>query len=199
MHLETITCNNCGAPLEVPDTANYVKCSHCHSQLVIRRTATAVFTEQLQQISRKQDQLSEQMTELIRQNQLAALERRWDRDKEQFMVTDKRGNRSEPNAAVALVMGGIVAAFGVFWTVTAASMGAPGFFPLFGLMFVAVAVWGMTVGYRKAGEYQSARRRYETRRRDLLNKTSFDDDIPENQTPEGYLRSLSDEDNGGKW
>ena len=34
----------------------------------------------------------------------------------------------------------VVAVFGVFWTATAASMGAPGFFVAFGVVFIAVAV-----------------------------------------------------------
>ncbi len=41
-------------------------------------------------------------------------------------------------------MGGIVVAvFGVFWTIGAASMGAPGFFVLFGVFFVVMAIAGV--------------------------------------------------------
>ena len=34
----------------------------------------------------------------------------------------------------------IVVVFGIFWTITAASMGAPGFFPLFGVLFVILGI-----------------------------------------------------------
>ena len=34
----------------------------------------------------------------------------------------------------------IVVVFGIFWTITAASMGAPFFFPLFGVLFIIMGV-----------------------------------------------------------
>lgn len=44
------------------------------------------------------------------------------------------------------LMGGIgaiiAAVFGIFWIVTAASMGAPSFFPCFGFVFIAVGILG---------------------------------------------------------
>lgn len=47
-----------------------------------------------------------------------------------------------PSAMGAI--GGIFAAvFGVIWTIGAASMGAPGFFVLFGVMFVVMAIVGV--------------------------------------------------------
>lgn len=37
--------------------------------------------------------------------------------------------------------GSIIAViFGIFWTITAASMGAPGFFPLFGVLFIILGI-----------------------------------------------------------
>lgn len=34
----------------------------------------------------------------------------------------------------------IAVIFGIFWTITAASMGAPGFFPLFGVLFILMGI-----------------------------------------------------------
>jgi DNA-directed RNA polymerase subunit RPC12/RpoP len=47
MQLESITCNHCGAPLDVPDAANFVKCNHCDSRLAIKRTQSTTYTEEL--------------------------------------------------------------------------------------------------------------------------------------------------------
>ena len=51
-------------------------------------------------------------------------------------------------------MGGIggiaVAVFGVIWTVGAASMGAPGFFVLFGVVFVVMAIAGIAYNFYNA-------------------------------------------------
>lgn len=42
------------------------------------------------------------------------------------------------------VVGGIVGTiFGIFWTITAASVGAPPFFTLFGVLFIFLAIGGV--------------------------------------------------------
>ena len=47
--------------------------------------------------------------------------------------------------------GGIIAViFGIFWTITAASMGAPPIFPLFGVLFIAIAVVNIIYNYKNA-------------------------------------------------
>lgn len=47
--------------------------------------------------------------------------------------------------------GGIIAAlFGVFWTVTASRMGAPFPFPLFGILFIVMALAGIFYNYKNA-------------------------------------------------
>jgi hypothetical protein len=52
------------------------------------------------------------------------------------------------------LMGGIggiaVAVFGVFWTVMAASIGAPPFFALFGVVFVVLAIGGAVYNFYNA-------------------------------------------------
>ena len=48
------------------------------------------------------------------------------------------------------VMGIFVAVFGVIWTFTALSMGAPLPFALFGIGFIAVAVYGAVYNFRNA-------------------------------------------------
>src|SRR5882757_11061776 len=57
------------------------------------------------------------------------------------------------------VFGGIIGAiFGVFWTVGATSMGAPGFFTAFGVMFVCVAIFNIFYSLHNA----TSRRRFST-------------------------------------
>lgn len=48
------------------------------------------------------------------------------------------------------IAGVIVAIFGLFWTATAASMGAPSIFPIFGILFIALAVAGVVYNYKNA-------------------------------------------------
>ena len=62
MELETLSCNNCGAPLEVPPGANFVTCAHCGSRLAIKRTDNASYTEVLDQIGQRTERMSEDHT-----------------------------------------------------------------------------------------------------------------------------------------
>ena len=48
------------------------------------------------------------------------------------------------------VMGIAVAIFGVIWTIMAASMGAPFFFPLFGIVFIVIAIGQAIYNFKNA-------------------------------------------------
>lgn len=53
------------------------------------------------------------------------------------MKSIKPGRGPSAMGALASV---IAVIFGIFWTITAASMGAPGFFPLFGVLFIILGI-----------------------------------------------------------
>ena len=73
MQTESLNCNNCGAPIEVPGGANFVTCVHCNTQLAIKRTESVAYTETLQRIDRHTEQLADQVAVLTYQNELARL------------------------------------------------------------------------------------------------------------------------------
>jgi len=75
MNLESITCNSCGAPIEIPETANFVRCNHCSTQLAVRREDDVTFTEELDRLEERTDELSEKVDSLATQNEIAALDR----------------------------------------------------------------------------------------------------------------------------
>jgi LSD1 subclass zinc finger protein len=166
MKLESVACNNCGAPLDVPEGANYVTCTHCNARLAVRRTEGARFTEVL-------DDLREQVAKLTRQNELEALDRQWDRDRMQFMITDKHGRSHLPVKGMMAVSGVVVVAIGLIWTIIAFGItsGSPfGFarvFPLFGILFMGFGAYACYMGYQKAESYERAHREYQHKRREL--------------------------------
>ena len=178
MDLTKLACNCCGAGLEVSDTTNFVTCHHCGSQLTVRRTKNSTFTEQLDRLERKTDQLSEQVESLAANSALEALDREWELEREHFMIESKKGGRHLPTKGAA-VGGGIgIAVFGTLWTALAIGMtsAAPSFgpfaiarvvFPLFGIGFVIFGVFSSISAYQKAEQYEQARRRYLQRRREL--------------------------------
>jgi len=180
MALESVACNNCGAPLQVPEEANYVTCVHCSTQLSVKRTGNARFTEAI-------DDLREQVEKLTRQNELEALDREWALERESFMVSGKHGRRRLPTKTGSLIGGIVITVFGLFWTSMAAGItgtasnfggggigGAFACFPLFGLLFVAAGIAISIYAYRKAHDYEQAHRRYQQRRREILEKREAD-------------------------
>ncbi len=178
MQVEKIACNGCGAPLEVATTTQFATCRHCGAKLSIQRTDTATFTEILEQLTAKTDQLSEQVSNLTSYTELAVLDREWELERENYMVTSKHGAKSIPSEAGSIGGGIVITLFGCFWTVMAfgvTSM-APSFgpfsiaqvaFPLFGVIFVIVGIASSISSFSKAGGYRRAQQRYHRRRAEI--------------------------------
>ena len=173
--VETLNCNSCGAPLEVPESANFLKCNHCGQQLAVRRSETATFTEVVDRLADTADALTEKVEELSRQNKIAQLDRRWEQQREDYMISDEHGHRHLPHKSSSLIGGIFLGVFGGVWTAMAIGItaGAPSFgpfkiakviFPAFGVLFVIFGVSMSIRSYQKAKDYRSARRQYEVER-----------------------------------
>lgn len=102
------------------------------------------------------------------EHELARLDREWMIERESYMVTGRYGRRSLPSEASSILMALFIGGFGLFWTISAASMGAPGFFPLFGVLFILFGVGTSIQSFTKAGAYKQAEQAYQRRRADLL-------------------------------
>ncbi len=179
MRLERLTCNSCGAPLEVPQTANFVTCNHCSAQLAVRRQDNVTFTEQLDQLTKQTEELSERVDRLSEQGEVASLDRQWELERENYLVSDKHGGRHIPSEGGAIGGGIVITIFGCFWTAMAIGItsGAPNVgpfavakfaFPAFGVLFVCAGIAMSVFQFSKAGAYRRAKQRYKRRRSDLL-------------------------------
>lgn len=180
MPIEKIACNSCGAPLEVATTTQFATCRHCGTQLSIERTDTATFTAVLEKLTTKTDELSEKINTLSEHNELAALDREWNLERQKYMITGKHGRVSIPSEVGAVGGGIFVTLFGCFWTVMAFSItpSAPSFgpfaiakfvFPLFGIVFVIAGIFSSLVAHQKARSYKRGELRYQSRRSALQN------------------------------
>lgn len=177
MQVERLICGSCGAPLEVPQGANFVTCNHCATSLAIRRTESTTFTEQLADLAEKTEELSDRVDDLAASSELSAIDREWQLERESLLVSDKHGNKHVPTKN-ASVMGGIgIAVFGCFWTAMAIGITsmAPNIgpfgiakvaFPAFGVLFVVGGIATSMHTYKRAERYERAERRYRTRRAD---------------------------------
>jgi hypothetical protein len=170
MRLVSLNCNQCGAPLEVPEKIKFVTCVYCSAHLSIRHEGNAVYSEALDEIEKRTGKIAEDLEILKIQSELESLDRQWMLDRDRFKVKGQDGHYSVPGQAGSIAGMILAAVFGVFWTVTAASMGAPGLFPLFGIVFVIAAIAGGIASLKKADAYQRNHKSYEVERKMLLHR-----------------------------
>ncbi len=168
-----VTCNHCGAPLSVPGEMRFVSCTYCGTRLEVHRSGGAAYTQVLGSIDQRTERIEHDVAELKIRERVDQLDREWMIEREKFMARDKNGNMSVPNARRALGGSIVMAIFGVFWTCFAASIrGGPPFVPLFGVLFIIVAIGGGLAAVGKAAEYGDAERDYQRRRREMLDELS---------------------------
>ncbi|MFC7336340.1 hypothetical protein ACFQY0_04055 [Haloferula chungangensis] len=168
MKITKVCCQGCGADLEVDEAIRFVNCNYCGAKLEVIHDATTTHTRLLEKLERQTGEMAEDLKVIRLQNDLEKLDREWDREMQGFMVTGKNGERSIPSAGGSVVGGGVAIVFGVIWMSIAGSIGAPGPFVLFGLVFIGFAFFGMVNGATKANRYQGAQRQMEARRRALI-------------------------------
>lgn len=168
MKLLSVKCNDCGAPLEVAESTRFVTCNHCGSQLAVQRTASSVFTEKLEQLSQKTDQIAGNLEVIRLQNELERIDREWAMERESLLVRGKEGQVHEPSGSSSLVGAFVAIMVGTGWMIFTSRMGAPAIFPLFGLVFIIAGVAGAFSGHSRANRFNAARSRHETARQELL-------------------------------
>ncbi|HEY0734860.1 MAG TPA: SHOCT domain-containing protein [Herpetosiphonaceae bacterium] len=117
-------------------------------------------------------ELNQEMQYLRLQNEINQLDRDWDRERETYMVRGRYGSRYIPSEGTSLLGGIAIVGFGLFWTISTLEMGAPGFFPLFGVIFIIFGAVTSFISYGKAGAYKEAEQRYQERRRQLASHRS---------------------------
>ncbi len=190
IELEKIACSNCGAPLEVPESIDFVTCNHCTTQLSIRRTESISYTEKLEQVTADQAQLHDRLVELERQNRLATLARHWEQKKKQYEIHQdgKTSMPSEVGGIVGMVMGAVGG--------TVIAIAFPGPMKLFGLLFFAFGVGSGLLAQNRAKEYNRDLRNYRRRRREILagkHDTDFNEKLKNVPTPREFLERLEEE------
>lgn len=120
------------------------------------------------------------------QGELELLDREFEMTRTSTQSTDKHGQKSAPSIVggiVALTIGG---AFVLLWIGFAISMGAPIFFPLFGLVFLLALVAGAIGIMANAKKLGASRAAYTRRRNALLREIGRVNRRPSSQTFSDY-------------
>lgn len=190
MEVLGLTCNHCGAPLEVPSGTRFITCKYCSSRLEVHQTESAAYTEVVQALTEKTAEIADDLETIKLQNRLEQLDREWAMARERFVTRDKDGSVSEPSAVVSVVAGVVAIAMGTGWMVFTSSffsffssvpdhMPGPGpdlftlfsrIFPLFGLVFIGGGILAAVLGLSGASNYARKKSAYEAKRREVLER-----------------------------
>ena len=112
-----LSCDRCGAPLTVGGAAGLATCGHCGCRLRVRRSASAAWTEVLDEIAETSGRIEAKVDALARRPALDALEAEWRATRAELgdevdggiVPPTREGARNE--AFGWLLMGGAVVAF----------------------------------------------------------------------------------------
>lgn len=172
MEMISVRCNHCGAPLEVGDRTRFVTCQFCNSQLEIKHSDSAVFTEEVARIAENTEKMAGSLEAIRLQNEIEQLDREWSLQQAAY---DAGGRNKGPQTTGQALFG---MGFAVFFALVcfgmasfASSMGGPG--GIFSLVPVGMGIFaliGGVMGLVKSQGVQSSRGDYQQRRAALLQK-----------------------------
>lgn len=171
MELIALNCRNCGAPLQVPKDLKHVTCMHCGTQLAVVHEGGAAYTEKLDQLAERTDEIEDKLEELHREQKIAALDREWDVAQEGFKVRRKDGSTYLPSKTGSIMTGVAGVGVGLFIMLlgigTSAGSGPGGVFILVGCVAMLAGVGATIWQYHRADAYEKAKLRYQRRRQQI--------------------------------
>lgn len=165
MKLLELNCNHCGAPLEVPVKTRFLTCNFCSSKLAVQRSESAAYTEVLEVLEARTEDIARDVEVLKLEQRLARLDRDWEHNRKRYLVRDKHGVARIPTEGGTIFAAGLMLVFLVFFGLVASSINGLFILPavlMGGLLFVL-----LNVQLRKARDFKKAKTRYQRRRREL--------------------------------
>ncbi|HEX8600557.1 MAG TPA: hypothetical protein VF952_18840 [Chloroflexia bacterium] len=170
MELETLNCNHCGAPLQVPESAKFVTCAHCGSQLAVKRTDTAHYTEVLTRLDARTSEMARELQELKLQNELNAIDEAWEEERQRYLISPSHGAPYLPDDEHVTrdMMGyaviGVILVFALCFLASQVSTRDFGWIILiFGIAVLGIGGLGVGNILLKAREYKQAEQAYRAR------------------------------------
>lgn len=175
-----LTCNQCGASLEVPEETRFLTCTACSSQLEVHRSGSTAYTEVLEAVEPVKVEL-----------ELEKLDREWMEEIEKHHSSIPRLNRRQFVGWIAMVAGMVLAFVGVWlhslgddvrlerllhpWPWVCIALG------VFGVIGWAVFVLATGSDRRRIGMYNLAEQSFLYRRQQLLQNLAASSEWDEDQ------------------
>jgi hypothetical protein len=163
MRMLTLTCNQCGAALEVPEDILFVTCTTCCSQLVVHRSGNTAYTQGVE--ASATDNL---------ERQLETLDREWTKERERYATAGRlklirHGMRS------AMALGLVLVGYGTAVDTAHLGRSSPGPVPYVCMILGTLLVLGWAAFFLLTGshrsriaEYDGAVQSYTFRRHKIL-------------------------------
>lgn len=170
MQITKVCCQGCGASLEIDESIRFLTCNYCHARLEVVHDTSTTHTKLLEALDQRTESMARDIRVLKLENELERLDRDWEATRQAMLVRGKHGSVSEPSATNATFGGVITIVAGLAWMIFTAASPAPAIFPMFGLVIVAVGIYGMISGNGKASEFEGLRSRYQMRRGQLISQ-----------------------------
>jgi DNA-directed RNA polymerase subunit RPC12/RpoP len=170
MRLEQMDCNNCGAPLEVPENVQFARCAHCGSRLRVHRDTSVHYTEVLDRIEKSTQRLEGEVRALQLQLELRDLDDAWEKERQGLMLKDEKGQLRVPSRDAGF---GILAAMAAIAVVIGIMVLAGGASPEMCFLVLVGGIVGLGVaGYQqnKAAAYYRAETAYKAKRQLILRR-----------------------------
>ena len=172
---QSLTCDGCGATLQIPRSARFVNCQYCSSKLAVHRSPDVVFTEALDELTGNTAGMKSQLELLNRHHELAAFDREWEQKKQKYFVTNGGAER-RPAAATAIAGGIFSTAFLLVWIAISGAIAIafssvlypligffgwiPFLFPAFGVFALIATISAAAIETTKAKEFEQAEAAY---------------------------------------
>jgi hypothetical protein len=133
MEVQSLSCNGCGAALDVGPATNFVTCVHCGSRLAIKRTASSAYTEVLGQIAGHTAQMRDDLEIIRLKSELELLDVAWANKRAEYEKAEATTPTTTGGSSVGtfgcgvlLAPAGAVALVSGLCSVTAAGVGSLG-------------------------------------------------------------------------
>jgi hypothetical protein len=86
--LHSVRCNNCGAPLQIPEAARFVTCQHCKADLQVEQNADVVYTKVIEKLAQHIVETQSQLERIEAQQSLDRLDREWESKRREILGAD---------------------------------------------------------------------------------------------------------------
>jgi DNA-directed RNA polymerase subunit RPC12/RpoP len=84
VNVMSVSCSKCGAPLNVPQSVNFVTCTYCGSSLEVKNNGGVIYTEILNRIGSNTDHMALDLRAIRIQMAVDALDAHWREYSRQF-------------------------------------------------------------------------------------------------------------------